>query len=193
MTSSPAGDPFGHCLGWPVPDRDAGHSHDRRRERGMDRVRARAIDRLNDAVSQVAGTLWTMQRGIDWRRRRGSVRGRRGGTRNSRSDRTSLQPHDRRVAHPIETLQPRAVGEMKARDRILRANARVDGDQVACTPFHHFRLKRTRHGIDVAPVTASPFATSAASARDTDPGAVVTLLQEPRCEIQESARASQTS
>ena len=40
----------------------------------------------------------------------------------------SVQPRGGRVAHPIETLQPRAVGEMKARDRILRADARMSVD-----------------------------------------------------------------
>ena len=61
----------------------------------------------------------------------------------------TTQPGRGGVTHPIETLQPRAVGEMKASDRILSTDAGVRGDQITRTPLDHFFPKRTRRGRDI--------------------------------------------
>ena len=61
----------------------------------------------------------------------------------------TIQPGRGRVSHPIQSLQPRAVGEVKTGDSILCAKASVRRYQIARTPFHHFRLECDRRGSEI--------------------------------------------
>ena len=61
----------------------------------------------------------------------------------------TLEALGRRVAHPVEPAQHCAIGQVKARDRILRPYASIGGDEIASAPLQELVAEGKRNVVDL--------------------------------------------